>query len=104
MAKSEIGFKNGSVICSETGNITFNGSEVNIKGIIYAPKGTVTINSGIFTLKGRILANKIIFRGITLNVQSNKEDIDLIYRETDIILIKFEMNMNAILNIKYHLR
>ncbi|ADQ46579.1 hypothetical protein Calkro_1728 [Caldicellulosiruptor kronotskyensis 2002] len=85
VAKSEIGFKDGSVICSETGNITFNGSEVNIKGIIYAPKGTVTINSGIFTLKGRLLANKIIFRGSTLNVQSSKEDIDLIYRETDII-------------------
>jgi len=36
-------------------------------------------------LKGKILGNKIIFRGSTLNVQSSKEDIDLIYRETDII-------------------
>ena len=71
----------GIVIASEKGNITFNGSTVNLKGIIYAPKGTVTINAANFTLQGRIIADKIIFRGSNLNVQAGEEDLKLIDSE-----------------------
>lgn len=78
---TESGSDKGIVIASGNGNITFNGSEVNLKGIVYAPKGTVTINATNFTLQGRIIADKLIFRGSTFNVQASPDDLKLIYEE-----------------------
>jgi hypothetical protein len=78
---TESGSDKGIVIASGNGNITFNGSEVNLKGIVYAPKGTVTINAANFTLQGRIIADKLVFRGSTFNVQAGPDDLKLIYEE-----------------------
>ncbi len=46
------------LICSE-GDIVIRSTDVDIKGIIYAPNGTVRIESSNFNLKGRIIANNI---------------------------------------------
>lgn len=68
----------GIVIASETGNITINGSQADIKGIIYAPKGTVTINTAKFNMTGRIIANKIILSGSICNISKGEDDLELI--------------------------
>jgi|GEM_PF-2782741 len=94
IAKNDISFNTskitsdnskGIVICSEGGNIRINSSTVEINGIIYAPKGTVTINCASFILKGRIIADKIIIRGSKQKIISRTDDMDLIYKEADII-------------------
>ncbi|WP_291652063.1 VWA domain-containing protein [Clostridium sp.] len=106
-SKTESRLEKGIVIASETGNITFNGSLVNLKGIIYAPKGTVTINSANFTLTGRIIADKIIYRGSSLNVMSSNDDYELIngleIKEAPKLNIEkvdngFKLNWNAVKN------
>lgn len=81
-----IGSSKGIVICSENGNITVNGSKTVLTGILYAPKGTVTINAADFKLNGRIIADKIIIRGKNIEVTGSKEDLNLIYTESDIII------------------
>lgn len=78
---TESGSDKGIVIASEKGNITFNGSNVNIKGIVYAPKGTVIINAARFTIQGRIIADSIVFRGSSLDVQAGPDDLELIDSE-----------------------
>lgn len=85
MYQMETDTEKGIVICSENGNITFNGSSFKIKGIIYVPNGTVIINSANFDLYGKIIADKIIFRGSSLNITSNDEVNDLIRDEKDVI-------------------
>lgn len=105
------GTEKGIVICSEKGNITFNGANVNLKGIIYAPKGTVRINSANFTLNGRIIADEIVFKGSSLNVISSVEDYELIdgfeIKEPPVLTIEktnegFKLNWNLVKNaVKY---
>lgn len=103
----ETGKDNGVVIVSEEGNITINGSLAKMKGIIYAPKGTVTINSADFDLNGRIIADKIIFRGSSFKVTSSLEDYQLITGvkiEEDVLLNiekvdkDFKLNWNFVKN------
>lgn len=104
-SKTETG--KGIVIASETGDISFNGSSVNFKGVIYAPKGTVTINSANFTLDGRIIADKIVFKGSSLNVTSSPEDYELIngfeLKEAPVLSVEksdegFKLNWNLVKN------
>lgn len=71
----------GVVICSEYGSITFNSSYVDLKGIIYAPEGTVTINCANFKLEGRIIADKIFIGGSEISIISSPDDKNLIYVE-----------------------
>lgn len=49
-----------------------------------------TINTANFSLKGRIIADRIVIRGSKLNIVSSPEDIDLIYREANIIFSSIE--------------
>lgn len=110
-SKTESGIEKGIVITSETGNITFNGSNINLKGIIYAPKGTVTINSANFSLNGRIIADNIVFRGSSLNVISRQADYELIngfeLNESPVLTVEktnegFNLNWNLVKNaVKY---
>jgi len=89
------GIKNKTVMCSENGDITINGSTCVINGVIYAPKGTVQVNVADFTLNGRIIANRIDFQCNNLEVTSSEDDIDLIVN-TDIsapILTEPEINI-----------
>lgn len=69
---------NNAFICSKSGDITINGSVSTFHGIIFAPNGTVKINASIFNLKGRIIADKIIFNGSILYGESSDSELELI--------------------------
>lgn len=66
-----------SEIClySSDGNITVQGADVTINGIIYAPNGTVELNAKKLTINGTIVAENIEFNGteLTLNPYSNED-------------------------------
>ncbi|MCM1508445.1 MAG: VWA domain-containing protein [Ruminococcus flavefaciens] len=72
------------VIYSRNGNITINGSNIDINGILYAPKGTVAFNSNIANINGRIFADKINFSGSIFNVNGNDSDWELLGTESAI--------------------
>ena len=64
------------VLCSSNGNINITASRATINGIIYAPNGTVTIDTARLTVKGKIIAKKIVYKGSTLSVANDCNDID----------------------------
>ncbi len=47
------------IVYSQNGDITINGSDFVMNGILYAPNGTVKITSSTLTLNGRIIADRI---------------------------------------------
>ncbi len=73
-------YNNGKVVMySESGDITLNGSEIYLDGILYAPEGTVCINANIFHLKGRILAKHIVMNASQIDVEGQAEDAGYIF-------------------------
>lgn len=66
----------GVIICSE-GDITIRSTDVDIKGIIYAPNGTVRIESNNFNIHGRIIAKNIIFQGSAFTGETFDGDLNL---------------------------
>ncbi|MFR7868006.1 VWA domain-containing protein [Ruminococcus bicirculans (ex Wegman et al. 2014)] len=66
------------VLYSRNGNITINGTNIDINGIMYAPNGTVAFNSNIANINGRIFADKINFSGSIFNVTSSDSDWELL--------------------------
>jgi hypothetical protein len=66
------------VLYSKTGNITINGSDIDINGILYAPKGKVSFNTYDTTLNGRIYADNISFNGSIFNICGSESDLELI--------------------------
>lgn len=60
---------------STDGNITVQGADVTINGIIYAPNGTVELNAKNLTVNGSIVAENVEFNGtkLTLNPYSNED-------------------------------
>lgn len=71
------------VLYSRNGNITVNGTNININGIMYAPKGKVSFNSNETTVNGRIWADNVNFSGSIFNIKGSEDDLDLI-GDTDI--------------------
>ena len=68
----EVKNANNSVVYSKYGNITIeNDSTANINGLIYAPLGTLTINSPNINLNGIIIADKIVINGSSVNINNN---------------------------------
>ena len=68
----EVKNANTSVVYSKYGNITIeNDSTANINGLIYAPLGTLTINSPNVSINGIIIADKIIINGNSINLNGN---------------------------------
>lgn len=65
------------VLYSRNGNITINGTNIDMNGIMYAPNGTVAFNSNIANINGRIFADKINFSGSIFNVTSGDSDWEL---------------------------
>lgn len=53
------GEQNPSVICSQNGDITIQATKLTGQGMIYAPRGTVTINVSELDYTGSIIAEKI---------------------------------------------
>ena len=52
-----------AVLCSMNGDININATKANVYGLIYAPKGTVSINVSEFDLVGTIIAKEIKLNG-----------------------------------------
>ncbi len=53
---------------SQNGDITINGNNITIDGILYAPKGAIHINGNNITINGRIVANTVQINGSGLRV------------------------------------
>ncbi len=71
----EVKNANTSVVYSKFGDITIeNDSCANINGLIYAPLGTLTIDSPNINLNGVIIADKIVINGASINL-NYKDDI-----------------------------
>lgn len=66
------------LLYSETGDITINGSQIEINGIMYAPNGVIRINASDTTINGRVVSDSICFRGAYFNVHASPEDMDLV--------------------------
>ncbi len=68
----EVKNANTAVVYSKYGNITINNdSTANINGLIYAPLGTLTINSPNVSINGVIIADKVIINGNSINLNGN---------------------------------
>jgi len=68
----EVKNANNSVVYSKYGNITIeNDSTANVNGLIYAPLGTVTINSPNVTINGIIIAEQVVINGSSVNINCN---------------------------------
>lgn len=68
--------EDGILICSE-GDITIKSTDVNFKGVIYAPNGTVRIEANNFNIKGRVIAQNIVFQGSVFNGETYDGDLEL---------------------------
>jgi len=66
------------VIYSQDGDITINGPDFVMNGILYAPNGTVKITSSTYTLNGRIIADRIELNCNQFTVAGTLEDLNLI--------------------------
>lgn len=71
------------VLYSRNGNITVNGTNINIDGIMYAPKGKVSFNANETTVNGRIWGDTVNLSGSIFNIKGSEDDLDLI-GDTDI--------------------
>lgn len=68
----EVKNANNSIVYSKYGNITIeNDSTANINGLVYAPLGTLTINSPNINLNGVIIADQIVINGSSVNINGN---------------------------------
>lgn len=66
------------LLYSEEGNITINGTQIEINGILYAPNGRVSINAYNTTINGRIVADRFSYSGSILNVTADISDLELV--------------------------
>ena len=71
-------FEGRILLYSEEGNITLNGTQIEINGILYAPQGRVSINAYKTELNGRIVADKFSYSGSILNVTASPSDLQLV--------------------------
>lgn len=61
---------------SKSGNITINGSNAVLNGMVYAPNGTITMNGSNQTIYGRVIGNKVTINGSNLNITSSDKDFE----------------------------
>lgn len=66
------------VLYSRNGNITINGSSININGILYAPNGCVSFNTYETTFNGRVITDSLNLNGSIFNFKGSDEDLELI--------------------------
>ncbi len=65
-------------ISSEEGDITLNGSNINLDAVLYAPKGTVYVNANEFHLNGRIIADSVVINGTLIDINAGDHDYDML--------------------------
>ena len=90
---------NNAVICSETGDININTSNVNFSGLIYAPYGNITINADNLNLNSVIVIGQTITIDCpNANVGYNNSMGEFVGSESDIDAMIFaygEYNSDA---------
>lgn len=90
----EVKNANTSVVYSKYGNITIeNDSTANINGLIYAPLGTLTINSPNVSINGVIIADKIIINGNSINLNGNDNIARFIGTESEVYDFSYLVNL-----------
>ncbi|MBR5973560.1 MAG: cellulose binding domain-containing protein [Clostridiales bacterium] len=67
------------VLYSKNGNVTLRGTNITVNGIIYAPKGTVSIHANETSFNGRIIANRFNYEGSIFNCTASASDLELLY-------------------------
>lgn len=73
-------YNDGKVVMyAKQGDITLNGSEIALDGILYAPNGTVCVNANIFRLRGRIIAKHIVMNTSQNYIEGDENDIYYVY-------------------------
>ena len=85
------------LLYSENGNITINGSQITVNGILYAPNGNVAINAYDTTINGRVIGKNIEYSGSVLNVNSNSADLDPLY---DFPAVSIVASRNEIVSVQ----
>ena len=89
----EVKNANTSVVYSKYGDITIeNESCANINGLIYAPLGTLTINSPNVNLNGVIIADKIVINGSSVNINYKDDIASFIGTEAEVYDFSYLIN------------
>ncbi len=105
------------LLYSENGNITINGSSINVNGLLYAPNGRVTIRAYETNLNGRIVSNEFYYEGSIFNCYSDPSDLDMFYpvpevrinpsaynvTTEDIVIFNINVSENNVFDICYRL-
>jgi len=60
---------------SKNGDITLNGSNYTLNGVLYAPNGKITINGSNVTIKGAVVGNEVRINGSRLTVDRSNNPI-----------------------------
>ena len=81
----EVKNTNNSVICSETGDIIIDSTNVNLNGLVYAPYGDVEITAQNLNLNNVIIiADTITFNCPSVNANYSSSMAELVGTESDI--------------------
>lgn len=73
-------YNDGKVVMyAKQGDITLNGSEIALDGILCAPNGTVSVNANVFRLRGRIIAKHIVMNTSQNYIEGDERDIYYVY-------------------------
>ena len=62
-------------IYSKTGNISINGTNIVITGILYAPNGSVNIAGSNITIHGRVIAKAVTLNGSNISIIAGANDL-----------------------------
>ncbi|MBQ4284009.1 MAG: cellulose binding domain-containing protein, partial [Lachnospira sp.] len=65
-------------VVSEKGNITLDGTTINLNAVLYAPNGTVTVNANEFHLNGRIIAKEVNINGTVIEINAGAGDFAML--------------------------
>lgn len=83
----EVKNSNESVICSQTGDIIINTTNINLNGIVYAPEGCVSINAQNLNMNNVIIiADTIMITCPSLNANHHTSMADFIGTESEVDL------------------
>jgi hypothetical protein len=61
---------------SKNGDITINGMNNIFDGILYAPKGSIILNSSNLYINGRVIGNTVAFNGSSIVITSGANEIN----------------------------
>ncbi|MCB8817979.1 Ig-like domain-containing protein [Desulfosporosinus shakirovi] len=68
---------------SKNGNIKIGNNSVNLKGMVYAPNGTITMNGTYLNIYGRVIGNQVGIQVNQLNIDSSNNDLTSLIAGTE---------------------